>query len=50
VKRLAITHHDPMQSDMEVDAKIAVCRKRVQTLGGKVEVFGAREGLELRIV
>ena len=49
VKRLAITHHDPMQSDMEVDAKIAVCRKRVQTLGGNVEVFGAREGLELRI-
>ena len=49
VKRLAITHHDPMQSDQEVDAKIAVCRERVKTLSGNVEVFGAREGLEIRI-
>ncbi len=49
VKRLAITHHDPMQSDQEVDAKIAVCRERVKKLGANVEVFGAREGLEIRI-
>ena len=49
VKQLAITHHDPMQSDGDVDRKIAKCRKRVKRLGGSVEVFGAREGLELRI-
>lgn len=49
VKQLAIYHHDPMQSDELVEAKIEVCRQRSQRLGGKVEIFGAREGFELKV-
>ncbi len=49
VKQLAVTHHDPMQSDDDVTKKIEACRERVQSLGGDLVVFGAREGLELRV-
>jgi phosphoribosyl 1,2-cyclic phosphodiesterase len=48
VKQLAITHHDPMQSDQDVERKIALCKARVQQQQSSVVVFGAREGLELR--
>ncbi len=50
VEQLAITHHDPLQSDDKVREKIEACRVRAQRLsGGKLQVFGAREGMELRI-
>jgi phosphoribosyl 1,2-cyclic phosphodiesterase len=50
VKQLAIFHHDPMQSDSDVDAKIETCRDRAARLGAeRLSVFGAREGVELRI-
>lgn len=49
VKQLAIYHHDPMHSDDDVDALIDVCRRRALLHGSKLSVFGAREGLELRI-
>ena len=49
VKQLALYHHDPMHSDHDVERKIANCRARVQRLGGTTTVFGAREGLEIRI-
>jgi len=49
VAQLAVTHHDPLQSDDAVTQKIEDCRKRVELLGGKLVVFGAREGLELRL-
>ncbi len=49
VKQLAITHHDPMQSDVDVDAKIAVCVARASRLAPKLIVFGAREGVELKL-
>jgi phosphoribosyl 1,2-cyclic phosphodiesterase len=49
VKQLAVTHHDPMQSDDMVTKKIDACRARVEHLGGELTVFGAREGLELRL-
>ena len=50
VKQVAIFHHDPMQSDADVDAKIDACRERAAALGAhKLSVFGAREGVELRI-
>ena len=46
---LAIFHHDPMQSDADVEAKIQACRARAERLGGgDLSVFGAREGIELR--
>ncbi|RLB52646.1 MAG: MBL fold metallo-hydrolase [Deltaproteobacteria bacterium] len=49
VKQLAVTHHDPMQSDEDVDAKIRACRRRAQSLeGGRLVIFGAREGVQLR--
>ncbi len=49
VKQLALYHHDPMHSDHDVERKIANCRARVQRLGGDVFIFGAREGLEIRV-
>ena len=49
VKQVAITHHDPMQSDQVVEAKISAARKRAETHGSKLVVFGAREGLEIKL-
>ena len=49
VKQLAVTHHDPLQSDDAVTQKIEECRQRAEMLGSDLVVFGAREGLELRI-
>jgi phosphoribosyl 1,2-cyclic phosphodiesterase len=48
-KHLAIFHHDPMQSDKDVDAKVAACAARAAQLGSELKVFGAREGVELEI-
>ena len=48
-KQLALFHHDPMQSDPEVDEKIAACAARARQLGSSLEVFGAREGVEIKI-
>jgi phosphoribosyl 1,2-cyclic phosphodiesterase len=47
-KNLAITHHDPMQSDVDVDRKVQVCKERAAKRDPLLTVFGAREGLELR--
>lgn len=50
VPRLAVFHHDPMQTDAQVDAKIQACRDRARLLGAsELVVFGAREGVELRL-
>ncbi len=49
VKQLAIFHHDPMHSDADVDRKIAFCKERALKGRRDLVVFGAREGLELRI-
>ncbi len=49
VKQLALTHHDPMHSDMQVDLKVASCSERSDQLGFGLQVFGAREGIELKI-
>ncbi len=49
VKQLAVTHHDPMQADDDVSRKIAACRSRAERLGSDLIVFGAREGMELKI-
>jgi phosphoribosyl 1,2-cyclic phosphodiesterase len=49
VKRLAIFHHDPMQSDDDVDRKIEHCRDRVLRMQGGTQVFAAREGIELKM-
>ncbi|MCP4502208.1 MAG: MBL fold metallo-hydrolase [Deltaproteobacteria bacterium] len=49
VKQLAITHHDPMQTDDDVDDKIGACRVRAHPHRPEMVVFAAREGLELKI-
>jgi phosphoribosyl 1,2-cyclic phosphodiesterase len=49
VRRLALYHHDPMHSDREVDTKVMMCVERAHLLGSDVEVFGAREGIELKL-
>lgn len=48
VKNLAITHHDPMHSDENVDQKITDCRHRAQSIGYSGVIFGAREGVTLK--
>jgi phosphoribosyl 1,2-cyclic phosphodiesterase len=49
VKQLAVFHHDPMQSDDDMELKIAACQERAQRFGSSLQIFGAREGVELRI-
>lgn len=49
VEKLALYHHDPMHSDREVDAKVMLCHERAKLLGSPVEIFGAREGIELKL-
>jgi phosphoribosyl 1,2-cyclic phosphodiesterase len=49
VKQLAIFHHDPMHIDELVDDTIERCRNRAAGLGSSLVVFGAREGLELKL-
>ncbi len=48
VKQLAIFHHDPMQTDRDVDAKITTCRERAAAHDVDLLIFGAREGVELK--
>jgi ribonuclease BN (tRNA processing enzyme) len=48
VKQCAVFHHDPMHSDELVDQKIQRAVERLDRLGGKTQLFGAREGLELK--
>lgn len=50
VQRLALTHHDPMHSDREIDVLVSEGELRARRLGyDDLEVFGAREGLTLKI-
>jgi phosphoribosyl 1,2-cyclic phosphodiesterase len=49
VRQLAIFHHDPMHTDEQVDETIAACQARATAHGSKLVVFGAREGVELKI-
>ena len=50
VRQLALFHHDPMQSDRDVDRKVNDCRDRSAILRPELVIFGAREGLELKIL
>jgi phosphoribosyl 1,2-cyclic phosphodiesterase len=49
VKQLAVYHHDPMHDDEQVDSTIAACQARAAAHGSKLVVFGAREGVELKL-
>ena len=48
-KRLAITHHDPLQTDEMVDRKIEQCRERAIGWGYEGAIFAAREGITLKL-
>ncbi len=48
-KRLALFHHDPLQSDAEVEDKVRRCAARAKRLGSEIVVFGAREGITLKL-
>jgi phosphoribosyl 1,2-cyclic phosphodiesterase len=49
VSQCAIFHHDPMHSDDDVEAMIEAGRQRALAAGSKLVVFGAREGLEIKL-
>lgn len=48
-RQLALTHHDPMHSDRDVDLMVLECQERAEAHGAELEVFGAREGVTLKI-
>ena len=49
VKRLALFHHDPMETDDQVLRKLDICRERAKGHGSKIDIFAARELVELKI-
>ena len=49
VRQLALTHHDPMHSDRDIDLLVLDCAERAASHGVELEVFGAREGVTLKV-
>ena len=49
VKKLALTHHDPMRSDDELDGVVAAARATMTAFDSGIEVFAASEGLTLEV-
>jgi diguanylate cyclase (GGDEF)-like protein len=49
VKHLALFHHDPGHDDAAMDRLEMDARARVKACRGVLDVFAAREGLELRV-
>jgi ribonuclease BN (tRNA processing enzyme)/DNA-binding response OmpR family regulator len=49
VKRVALTHHDPMRDDDTIDREVAEVRRRLQAQGAQLEVFAAAEGPALKL-
>ena len=49
VKRLALFHHDPMETDDHVLRKLDICRERAKRHGSSIDIFAARELVELKI-
>ena len=49
VKRLALFHHDPTHDDDMMDRMEAIAKARAAESGSGLDVFAAREGLEVHI-
>jgi len=49
VKRLALFHHDPMETDDDVLRKLDICRERAKHHRVDLDIFAARELVELKI-
>jgi phosphoribosyl 1,2-cyclic phosphodiesterase len=47
-KNLALFHHDPESTDVFLDQKTEECRQRAARLGSDLQIFPAREGMELK--
>jgi len=47
VRTLILFHHEPRRSDDALDVCLAECRAQVRSLGGRLEVLAAAEGLTL---
>ena len=50
VKRLALFHHDPMESDDDVNRKLDLCRQRARHHRCELDIFAARELVEIKII
>lgn len=49
VKKLALTHHDPLRNDDAVDEIVSTMREKAAALGGSLEVFAAAEGQTIEL-
>ena len=49
VKTLALFHHDPLQSDEQMTAKVDSCRDRAARAGSDLEIIAARDGLQVEL-
>jgi len=49
VKQLALFHHDPDRTDVDLDAQVAWCRARLREAGSDVRCFAATEGQVLEL-
>ena len=50
VRQVTLFHHDPMQTDNDVEIKVEACRKRARNHGATgLTLFAAREGMELKL-
>jgi phosphoribosyl 1,2-cyclic phosphodiesterase/CheY-like chemotaxis protein len=50
VKRIALTHHDPLRDDDELDRLLAGVRARLQEAGSSLDVFAAAEGQSVDVM
>lgn len=48
-KRLALTHHDPLRDDDAVDQMQEAARTRASEAGVELDVFAAKEGMEIEL-
>lgn len=50
VRRLALTHHDPMRTDDDLDILVKEARLRLAELSSSMDVFAAAEGMVIELV
>ncbi len=49
VKQCAVFHHDPLHDDLRLEQIMRQGRRRAEAHGAQLALFGAREGLELKL-
>jgi phosphoribosyl 1,2-cyclic phosphodiesterase len=48
-RRFGLIHHDPKHTDLELDACVKDCRRRIARGHGRSDCFGATEGMEISL-